>query len=334
MPSSNATTTSKDCLYRILRVSPTATLSEIKLAYYQVAQQLHPDKHNGCSTKLESFKQVNEAYSILSDHSKRQAYDFQQGHFNNNTHYRRSKTAPKDYRKVHMPRPPPHWKTVWDHAKHYEMHYGDGMQKEAMKQAMKTAEREGAFEYHSPLGKGFTFDHAANTNTNTSGVDSNNDSLLHGALYNPYSKRTPQGPPKVVFEYTEGHNLNGHRESIVRHERIVRDMHTRRHERVQKQTATSSSNTAAATARRRRQQHEQQQQRPFSSPENAQSHHPAWNNNCPPRSQDSSLSSSSSSSYSASSTRAPQWPYTLYQTESTTTTTRTDQTEKEACIVM
>jgi curved DNA-binding protein CbpA len=299
MPSNNAAHYGQD-LYRILRVSPTATLSEIKLAYYQIAQQLHPDKHNGCSTKLESFKQVNEAYSILSDHSKRQAYDFQQGHFYN-TGNRRTKTAPpKDYRKVHMPRPPPHWKTVWDHAKHYEMHYGDGMQKQAMKQAMKTAEREGAFEYHSPLGKGFTFDHAVHG-------EKQEESLLHGALYNPYSKRTPQGPPKVVFEYTEGHNLNG-RESIVRHERIVRDMHTRRHDRVQR-TATTP-----------------QPQRPFSSPENAQGQG-GWSDR-PQRSQDASSSSSSRTA------KTVQWPYTLYQSEHNDKTKGTDRTEKDACTIM
>lgn len=199
--------------YKILRVSHTASVKEIKTAYYRIALELHPDKHNGCVMKLESFKQVNEAYNILSDQSKRSEYDFKLGlRFNTG----RRTAPPKDYRKVYTSRPPPHWKTTWDHVKHQEMHYGDGMQKEAIRQAKKTAEKEGAFDYHSPLGKGFTF------------TDDNDQ--LNGVKYNPYSKRTPQGPPKIVFDYQEGSNLGG-REQIFRHERIVQDLHSRRSDR-------------------------------------------------------------------------------------------------------
>ena len=212
-------------LYMILRVSQTASAKEIKLAYYQIAQQLHPDKHNGCLVKLESFKLVNEAYNTLSDESKRREYDFKRG-FRYNANRRTA--PPVDYRKVYTSRPPPHWKTTWDEEKHQEMHYGDGILKEAIRQATKTAKEQGAFEYHSPLGKGFSFS------------QTENDDGLNGVQYNPYSKHTPQGPPKVVFEYEEVSNLSG-RTQILRRERIVQDMHQRRSERHEMREATATA---------------------------------------------------------------------------------------------
>lgn len=255
---SGSSSSSSTDFYKLLQVHPTATLSEIKVSYYRIALQLHPDKHKGCRDKRERFQLVNEAYTVLSDLSQRRAYDREQGHWMHNTNYNtnsnntntknsnsHNQSAPprKDYRKVHMPRPPPHWKTTWDHVKHYEMHYGTGMQQEAIRQALKTAEREGAFDYHSPLGKGFTFDHIDNDSKNnknttnqqqqqSSGTTCNDNSNTY--QYNPYSKRTPQGPPKVVFEYEEGHNLSG-TEFVARRERIVHDMHSRRRDREQQQ---------------------------------------------------------------------------------------------------
>ena len=93
--------------YKILRVERTATAKEIKLAYYKIAHILHPDKHKGCSDKMAKFKDVNEAYDVLSDESKRSAYDFRIGlRYNRN----RKTPPPRDYRKVYTSRPPPHWK--------------------------------------------------------------------------------------------------------------------------------------------------------------------------------------------------------------------------------
>ncbi len=62
---------SKD-YYKILGVPKTASKEEIKKAYRKLAQQYHPDKKNGDENK---FKEVNEAYSTLSDDKKRAQYD-------------------------------------------------------------------------------------------------------------------------------------------------------------------------------------------------------------------------------------------------------------------
>lgn len=61
--------------YHILDVPTTATDREIKLAYKKLAIQYHPDKHQGNTYFEEKFKQVNEAYQILSNPKKRAIYD-------------------------------------------------------------------------------------------------------------------------------------------------------------------------------------------------------------------------------------------------------------------
>lgn len=62
--------------YEVLGVSKTASADEIKKAFRRKAIELHPDKQGGDEAK---FKEVNEAYEVLKDQSKRQRYD-QFGH--------------------------------------------------------------------------------------------------------------------------------------------------------------------------------------------------------------------------------------------------------------
>ncbi len=65
--------------YEILGVERTADQEEIKKAYRKIAVQCHPDKNPGDKTAEERFKELGEAYEILSDPQKRAAYD-QYGH--------------------------------------------------------------------------------------------------------------------------------------------------------------------------------------------------------------------------------------------------------------
>lgn len=65
---------SKD-LYEILGVSKDATQDEIKKAYRKLAMKYHPDKNQGDEKAEEKFKEINSAYEVLSDESKRAQYD-------------------------------------------------------------------------------------------------------------------------------------------------------------------------------------------------------------------------------------------------------------------
>src|SRR4029077_14088231 len=65
--------------YEILGVEKAATDEEIKKAYRKLAVKYHPDKNPGDKTAEEQFKELGEAYEILSDPPQRAAYD-QHGH--------------------------------------------------------------------------------------------------------------------------------------------------------------------------------------------------------------------------------------------------------------
>ncbi len=61
--------------YNTLGVNKTATEEDIKKAYRKLAMKYHPDHAKGDKAAEEKFKQVSEAYAVLSDKEKRQQYD-------------------------------------------------------------------------------------------------------------------------------------------------------------------------------------------------------------------------------------------------------------------
>ena len=61
--------------YEILGVARGCDDAELKVAFRKLAMQHHPDKNPGCDQSEGRFKEINEAYSILSDAQKRAAYD-------------------------------------------------------------------------------------------------------------------------------------------------------------------------------------------------------------------------------------------------------------------
>jgi len=65
--------------YDILGVSRKASAEEIKRAYRKLAKQYHPDRNKSDPRAADKFKEVQEAYNVLSDEKKRSAYD-QFGH--------------------------------------------------------------------------------------------------------------------------------------------------------------------------------------------------------------------------------------------------------------
>src|SRR5277367_210396 len=61
--------------YKTLGVARNATEAEIKAAYRKQALKHHPDRNSGNKEAEEKFKEVNNAYQVLSDPQKRQLYD-------------------------------------------------------------------------------------------------------------------------------------------------------------------------------------------------------------------------------------------------------------------
>jgi molecular chaperone DnaJ len=69
----------KLCYYDILGVERGADTSSLRKAYKKLALKYHPDRNNGSEEATGQFKEVTEAYSVLSDDAKRAQYD-QFGH--------------------------------------------------------------------------------------------------------------------------------------------------------------------------------------------------------------------------------------------------------------
>ncbi|HYZ46127.1 MAG TPA: DnaJ domain-containing protein, partial [Actinomycetota bacterium] len=61
--------------YKVLGVSEGADKDEIKRAYRKLAQKHHPDANKGDAAAETRFKEISEAYAVLSNDRKRQEYD-------------------------------------------------------------------------------------------------------------------------------------------------------------------------------------------------------------------------------------------------------------------
>ena len=61
--------------YKVLGVSETATLKEIKSAYRKLSRQFHPDTNSGDAGAEERFKEISAAYDVVGDEAKRKEYD-------------------------------------------------------------------------------------------------------------------------------------------------------------------------------------------------------------------------------------------------------------------
>jgi curved DNA-binding protein CbpA len=206
----------------------------------------HPDRHDGCSNKEAQFKQINEAYSVLIDAARKRQYDREIAQAFGRTSFSQRQRQ-QQHSKVYAPSPPPEWKGgVWNHRTHYDMHYGDGFQREAFRRMRESAQNEGAFQYESPLGRGFTF-------------DANSDNASEQV--NPYSK-AKQGPPKIVMEYEEiDRDMVSGKEHVRKRERIVEDMYQRRQERY---NSSDSRQEQQGQQQQRHQQQSNQQQQQYS----------------------------------------------------------------------
>ncbi len=61
--------------YRILGIERSSSADDVRKAYRKLAMQYHPDRNQGNKQAEEKFKEINEAYQVLSDPQKRSRYD-------------------------------------------------------------------------------------------------------------------------------------------------------------------------------------------------------------------------------------------------------------------
>src|SRR5271170_1992627 len=76
-------TTSKQDYYELLGVGRKATAKDIRTSFRKLARKYHPDLNPGDKSSEDKFKQLQEAYDVLSDTKKRQIYD-QYGFYSDN----------------------------------------------------------------------------------------------------------------------------------------------------------------------------------------------------------------------------------------------------------
>jgi curved DNA-binding protein len=83
--------------YDTLGVPSTATNDDIKRAYRRLARQYHPDLNPGDKAAEERFKEINEAYDVLSDATKRGQYDRFGQYWNQQGFQERATTRPRSW---------------------------------------------------------------------------------------------------------------------------------------------------------------------------------------------------------------------------------------------
>ena len=65
----------KQDYYSLLGISKTSSPDEMKKSYRKLAMQYHPDKNPGDKAAEQKFKEISEAYDVLTDPQKKAAYD-------------------------------------------------------------------------------------------------------------------------------------------------------------------------------------------------------------------------------------------------------------------
>jgi hypothetical protein len=164
--------------------------------------------------------QYSNSRLLLSKNNRRQEYDMATGSGVPTGWYNKSRRQPPpaNYRSVDAPHAPPDGK--WhDAQRHYDMHYRDGM----FREAYARAKVNGEFDYQSPLVKGFEFE---------STQDRKSRYGQNSYFKNPYST-TDQGPP-LEYIYKES-NMTEAKTVLKRKKGAVDKLHERWVERQEQQ---------------------------------------------------------------------------------------------------
>nr|XP_057935898.1 dnaJ (Hsp40) homolog, subfamily C, member 30b [Doryrhamphus excisus] len=131
--------------YDILKVSPNATQSQIKTAYYKQCLVYHPDKNPGNKEAIQRFSEISEAYTVLGNNNLRRKYD--RGILSmsdiHDAGRPTSKDTPKSSGFSQSGRRP-----MYDFDAFYQAHYGEQLQKEREMRARRQRAEEMSKKIH------------------------------------------------------------------------------------------------------------------------------------------------------------------------------------------
>ncbi|XP_053176213.1 dnaJ (Hsp40) homolog, subfamily C, member 30b [Scomber japonicus] len=150
---------SRTAYYDILKVTPNATQSQIKTAYYKQSFIYHPDKNPGNKEATQCFSEISEAYTVLGNISLRRKYDRgilsqsdvqNAGRPSSKEASSKSSGSPQQQQQHHQQRSrrfsQAGGKTMFDFDAFYQAHYGEQLQRErdmkARKQRMQEQQKE------------------------------------------------------------------------------------------------------------------------------------------------------------------------------------------------
>uniref|UniRef100_A0A3P8U7R2 DnaJ homolog subfamily C member 30, mitochondrial n=1 Tax=Amphiprion percula TaxID=161767 RepID=A0A3P8U7R2_AMPPE len=120
---------SRTAYYDILSVSPTATQSQIKTAYYKQSFIYHPDKNPGSEEATQRFSEISEAYTVLGNISLRRKYD--RGILSQSDVQRAGRPSSRETTGRSTGKP------IFDFDAFYRAHYGEQLQRERDMRARK-----------------------------------------------------------------------------------------------------------------------------------------------------------------------------------------------------
>lgn len=142
------TTFSVKDYYKVLEVTPTATKTEIRGAYLKLAKQYHPDSQTG---NEEKFKQLGEAWSVLSNEKSRAEYNALKSednkHSDNNLWDSPIYSQTYDYRNSSYNDPFVNWNKNYQAS--YESRF-EGFYKEQDEKNRKNKRKTAFYEYYNP----------------------------------------------------------------------------------------------------------------------------------------------------------------------------------------
>lgn len=130
---------SRTAYYEILKVSPSATQSQIKTAYYKQSFMYHPDKNPGSKEAIQQFSHVSEAYTVLGNIGLRRKYDRGILSRTDIQNAGRPSTKETSSRPTGSPQKHPQrprqfsqagGKPIFDFDAFYQAHYGEQLQRE------------------------------------------------------------------------------------------------------------------------------------------------------------------------------------------------------------